>query len=124
MNPGRATLGPHNVPPDTGERAMRKESPELTVHKRALGRQLAALREAAEIGQQQIARRTGYSRPSVSHAEGGRQLLRRDFWTTADELLNAGGVLLAEYEQVRAVKQAEDARCREEELAAAYAEAR
>jgi thioesterase domain-containing protein len=34
---------------------MRKEPPELAAHKRALGRQLAALREAATIGQQQVA---------------------------------------------------------------------
>ena len=103
---------------------MRKESPELTAHKRALGRQLAALREGAEIGQQQVARRTGYSRPSVAHAEAGRQLLTREFWKAADELLKADGALLAEYERVRAAKQAHEARCREAELAEAYAEAR
>ncbi|MGH4022976.1 MAG: helix-turn-helix domain-containing protein [Pseudonocardiaceae bacterium] len=103
---------------------MREEPPELTAHKRALGRQLAALREAAEIGQQQVARKTSYSRPSVAHVEAGRQLLTREFWKTADELLKADGVLLAEYEQVRAAKQAHDARCREEELAEAYAQAR
>lgn len=102
---------------------MREESPELAVHKRALGHQLAALREAAEFGQQQVARRTGYSRPSVSHAEAGRQLLKRDFWKTADELLRAGGALLAEYERVRAAQQAYEAQRREEQLAEAYAEA-
>ena len=58
---------------------MSLESPELLALRRALGRQLAALRESAEIGQQQVARRTGYSRSSVAHAEAGRQLLTRDF---------------------------------------------
>ena len=48
------------------------EPPELLAVRRALGRQLAALREGAEIGQQQVARRTGYSRSSVAHAEAGR----------------------------------------------------
>ena len=91
--------------------------------KRALGQQLAALREAAEIGQQQVARRTGYSRSSVAHAEVGRQLLTREFWQTADELLQADGALLASYEQVRAAKQEHEARRREAELAKAYAEA-
>ena len=91
--------------------------------RRALGQQLAALRDAAEIGQQQLARRTGYSRSSVTHAEAGRQLLTRGFWQTVDELLRADGALLASYEQVRAAKQVHEARRREAELAKAYAEA-
>lgn len=102
---------------------MIQDSPELVACKRALGQQLAALRETAEIGQQQVARRTGYSRSSVAHAEAGRQLLTRDFWTTADELLQAEGVLLTSYEHVHAVKQEHEARSREAELARAYAEA-
>lgn len=77
--------------------AVNQESPELVARKRALGRQLAALREAAEIGQQQVAHRTGYSRSSVAHAEAGRQLLSREFWKTADELVAADGALVAAY---------------------------
>jgi len=100
-----------------------QEPPEVVACKRALGQQLAVLREAAEIGQQQVARRTGYSRSSVAHAEAGRQLLTREFWQTADELLKADGALLASYEQVRTVKQEHEARRREAELAKAYAEA-
>ncbi|MGH2351430.1 MAG: helix-turn-helix domain-containing protein [Chloroflexota bacterium] len=102
---------------------MIQDSPELVALKHALGRQLAALRDAAEIGQQQVARKTGYSRSSVAHAEAGRQLLTRDFWATADELVNAEGALLASYEQVQTAKQEHEARCREAELARAYAEA-
>ncbi|MGH4017177.1 MAG: helix-turn-helix domain-containing protein [Pseudonocardiaceae bacterium] len=102
---------------------VRQEPPELVVQKRALGRQLAALREAAEIGQQQVAHKTGYSRSSVAKAEAGRQLLTREFWQTADELLQADGALLASYEQVRAAEQEHDRRSREAELAQAYAEA-
>ena len=83
----------------------------------------ARVREAAEIGQQQVARRTGYSRSSVAHAEAGRHLLTREFWQTADELLKADGALLASYEQLRAAKQEHEARRREAELAKAYAEA-
>ncbi|HEU0088119.1 MAG TPA: helix-turn-helix transcriptional regulator [Pseudonocardiaceae bacterium] len=86
---------------------MIRDPPELVALMRALGQHLAALREAAEIVQQQIAHRTGYSRSSVAKAEAGRQLLTRDFWKTADELLQADGVLLASYEQVRAAKQAQ-----------------
>ena len=59
---------------------MSQESPEVAALKRALGRQLAILREAAAVGQQQLAHKTGYSRSSVAHAEAGRQLLTRDFW--------------------------------------------
>jgi transcriptional regulator with XRE-family HTH domain len=99
------------------------ESPELLAVRRALGRQLAALREGAEIGQQQVARRTGYSRSSVAHAEAGRQLLTRDFWQTADELLRADGVLLAGYGRVQAAKQEHERQSREAELAEAYAAA-
>lgn len=83
---------------------MSLEPPELTALRRALGRQLAAMRQAAEVGQQQVARRTGYSRSSVAHAEAGRQLLTRNFWKTADELLKADGALLAGYERVQAAK--------------------
>lgn len=74
---------------------MRQEPPELVALKRALGRQLAALRKAAEIGQQQVTRKAGYSRSSVAHAEAGRQLPTRDPWKTADELVKAEGALLA-----------------------------
>jgi len=101
-----------------------QDPPELVALKRALGRQLAALREAAELGQQQVGRKTGYSRSSVAKAEGGRQLLSRDFWQTADELLKADGALLASYEEVLAAKQEYEARSRETELAEAYAAAK
>ncbi|MCA1600370.1 MAG: helix-turn-helix domain-containing protein, partial [Acidobacteria bacterium] len=103
---------------------MSQESPELVACKRALGRQLASLREAAEIGQQQLARRTGYSRSSVTHAEAGRQLLTREFWRTADELLKADGDLLASYEQLLTAKQEYERQSREAELAKAYAAAK
>lgn len=102
---------------------MSLEPPELASLKRALGRQLAALREAAEIGQQHVAHKTGYSRSSVAHAEAGRQLLTRDFWKMADELVKANGVLLASYERIQAVKQEHERRSREAELAEARARA-
>ncbi len=102
---------------------MIQEPPELLAMRLALGQQLAALREAAGIIQPQIARRTGYSRSSVAHAEAGRQLLTREFWQTADELLQAEGELLANYGQVCAAKQEHEAKSREVELARAYAEA-
>ena len=48
----------------------------------------------------------------------------REFWTTADGLLQADGALLASYEQVRAGKEECEARSREAALAKAYAEAK
>ena len=102
---------------------MIQEPPELTAMRLALGQQLASLREARGKVQQQIARRTGYTRSSVAKAETGRQLLTREFWTTADELLEAKGELLANYERVRRAKEEHEARSREAELARAYAEA-
>lgn len=102
---------------------MGVEPAELVALKCALGQQLAALRQAAQIGQQQVAHKTGFSRSSVAHAEAGRQLLTRDFWTTVDELVRADGALLARYEQVQAAKQEHHARIREAELAQALAQA-
>jgi hypothetical protein len=100
------------------------EPPELVALRIALGAQLAAARRAAEIGQQQVGRTTGYSRSSVAHAEAGRQLLTREFWQTADELLKADGELLAGYERVHAAKQEHERRRREADLAEAYAAAK
>lgn len=102
---------------------MAQEPRELVALRHDLGQQLASLREAAEIGQQQVAHKTGYSRSSVAHAEAGRQLLTRDFWTTADKLVKADGRLVAGYERVQTAKQECEARKREAELAAARAKA-
>lgn len=100
-----------------------QEPPELVTMRLALGQQLASQREAAGIVQRQIGRRTGYSRSSVAKAEAGHQLLTREFWQTADQLLKADGALLASYEQVRAAKEEYEARSLEAALAKAYAEA-
>ena len=107
-----------------GGTTVNQEPPELVAMKRALGRQLAALRETAEICQQQVVRKTGYSRSSVAKAEAGRQLLTREFWKTVDEFLQAHGALLASYEEVQAAKQEYERQSREAELAEAYAAAR
>jgi transcriptional regulator with XRE-family HTH domain len=96
-----------------------QEPPELVAPRCALGQQLAAARHIAETGQQQLARRTGYSRSSVAHAEAGRQLLTRAFWQTADELQKADGALLAGYEQVQAAQQDHELQRRKAALAEA-----
>ncbi len=118
------SLQPVETETNDGGTTVIQEPPELVALRLALGQQLASQREAAGIVQQQIGRRTGYSRSSIAKAEAGRQLLTRDFWTTVDELLNADGALLASYEQVRAAKEEHEAKSREAALAEAYAEAK
>lgn len=76
-----------------------------------LGRQLGDLRKAARLTQHDVARRAFVDRSYVSHAERGQQIPDRAFWVAADDFLNAGGVLVAGYEELaaaqHAVKQAE-----------------
>ena len=68
--------------------------------RRALGRQLAALRNRAGLSQWDLAPLTGYSRSTLSDAELGRHRLRRQFWLRCDELLKAEGRLVASYDRV------------------------
>jgi hypothetical protein len=70
--------------------------------RRALGRQLAALRSRAGFSQWEFAPLTGYSRSTLSDAELGRHRLRREFWLRCDAALAAGGVLVAAYDQIEA----------------------
>ena len=61
----------------------------VTQLRRALGRQLAAMRNRAGLSQWELAPLTGYSRSTLSDAELGRHRLRREFWLRCDELLKA-----------------------------------
>lgn len=69
------------------------------------------------------ARKTGYSRSTVAHAESGRQHPDPGLLDTADELLQADDALLAGYQRVHAAKQDHEQRRRKAELAEAYASA-
>jgi transcriptional regulator with XRE-family HTH domain len=68
--------------------------------RRALGRQLAALRNRAGLSQWEFAPLTGYSRSTLSDAELGRHRLRREFWQRCDELLKADGHLIRSYDRI------------------------
>jgi transcriptional regulator with XRE-family HTH domain len=68
--------------------------------RRALGRQLAALRNRAGLSQWDLAPLTGYSRSTLSDAELGRHRLRREFWLRCDQLLKADSRLLASYDRI------------------------
>jgi transcriptional regulator with XRE-family HTH domain len=68
--------------------------------RRALGRQLAALRNRAGLSQWDLAPLTGYSRSTLSDAELGRHRLRREFWVRCDGLLRAENRLIAGFDQI------------------------
>ena len=68
--------------------------------RRALGQQLAAMRNRAGLSQWELAPLTGYSRSTLSDAELGRHRLRREFWLRCDELLKADSRLVASYDRI------------------------
>lgn len=67
----------------------------------ALGKKLAGLRRDQGRTQHQFAELIpGYSRATVADAERGRRHVKREFWTQCDQVLNAGGALVDEYDRV------------------------
>jgi hypothetical protein len=89
--------------------------------RRALGRQLAARREAAGYKQQELAPLIHYGRSTLASAETGHSACSRAFWARCDSVLNAGGVLLRGYDELKALarsQQAEVARLMEQRRAA------
>jgi hypothetical protein len=79
----------------------------ITEAKRALGRQLAALREAAGKTQQQLAHQINYGRSTIANAETGYSTCRRTFWEHADQTLHADGALLAGYDDLQVLSRAQ-----------------
>jgi transcriptional regulator with XRE-family HTH domain len=69
---------------------------------RALGEQLAAYRKAAGYSQVQLASLAVCSRSTVANVEIGRQNAPADFWRRVDEVLDAGGALVAASEEIDA----------------------
>src|SRR5947207_15301710 len=74
--------------------------------KRALGRQLAAYREAAGLNQHQLARRVSYGRSTVANVETGRQSCSRAFWERCDAELDTDGALIRGYQELNALTRA------------------
>ncbi|WP_328993505.1 helix-turn-helix domain-containing protein [Kribbella sp. NBC_01245] len=72
------------------------------------GRELRRLREKAGLTQVQLATRLGYNHTYVSKLEGGSRVPRIAFAGGADELLGAGGSLIALATNVRARRQQDD----------------
>lgn len=73
---------------------------------RDLGHQLAVKRKAAKLSQQELARRTKYSRSSIANIEVGLQHVNRAFWEAVDLLLGATGQLLQSYDDAEALQRA------------------
>lgn len=74
--------------------------PGISEMRRALGRELAALREQASLTQRQLASLIGYSRSTIGDAELGRKHIPRGFWERSEIALNAGTVLSGRYDQI------------------------
>jgi tetratricopeptide (TPR) repeat protein len=76
------------------------DSGEVAAARRALGRSLAAYREAAGYSQHALAPLVHYGRSTIANVETGRQNVPQSFWNRCDEVLGAGGALLEAYEQL------------------------
>jgi transcriptional regulator with XRE-family HTH domain len=66
----------------------------------AFGRQLKLLRIRAGLDRAEFGRRMGYSAETVASIEQGRRIPQPRFIERADEVLNAGGLLIALKEEV------------------------
>jgi len=69
--------------------------------KRALGRRLAAWRKTRGLIQDDVARLVNSTRSTVAGVERGEQVVDRVFWVQCESLLQAGGELIAGYDEYR-----------------------
>ncbi|MBV9448047.1 MAG: helix-turn-helix domain-containing protein [Streptosporangiaceae bacterium] len=82
------------------------ESEAITAARKALGRQLAAQRQAAGYSQQAFAPLTGYGRSTLANVETGRQNVPRPFWVRCQEELGIDSLAPA-YDEIQAIVTAE-----------------
>lgn len=68
--------------------------------RKALGRQLAQLRQASGHTQESFAPLTHYGRSTIANVETGRQRVHRQFWLRCDQLLSTGGALATEHDRI------------------------
>ncbi|MBQ0830077.1 helix-turn-helix domain-containing protein [Streptomyces tagetis] len=69
-----------------------------------VGRQLRLRREAAGMRAADFGTAAGYGEDLVYKVEGGKRIPRREYLEKADEVLNAGGLLAATWEDVKKVR--------------------
>lgn len=77
---------------------------------RALGRELAAHRQAHGFSQEQLGALLGYSRSTVANVETGRQHVLGDFWRKCDAALGTNDSLISAYDEVKAAARREHVR--------------
>jgi DNA-binding XRE family transcriptional regulator len=77
---------------------------QISEARRALGRRLAAFRQAADYGQEEFAPLVHYSRSSLANVEIGRQKGTLAFWRLCDEVLGTAGVLAADFAGIEALE--------------------
>jgi DNA-binding XRE family transcriptional regulator len=75
----------------------------ITDARRALGRQLAALRNAAGLNQHKLAQRIHFGRSTIANAETGYSTCSRAFWEQCDTILDADQALIQGYEELQAL---------------------
>jgi transcriptional regulator with XRE-family HTH domain len=80
------------------------EPTEALAARRGLGRQLAALRDAAGLTQHDLAPLVGYGRSTIGTVEIGKQRVPRRFWMRCDEIFATGGVLTEGYDRIEALE--------------------
>ncbi|MGW5098820.1 helix-turn-helix domain-containing protein [Streptomyces nodosus] len=69
-----------------------------------VGRQLKLRREAAGLRAAEFGKAVGYGEDLVYKVEGGKRIPRQDYLIRADELLGAGGLVAATWEDVKRVR--------------------
>lgn len=89
-----------------GRRTTVIDSDAIPAAKLALGRQLAAYRDAAALKQQDLSPRIHFGRSTIANVETGRTTCSRDFWAKCDRELAAGGALVRGYEELQALVRA------------------
>jgi tetratricopeptide (TPR) repeat protein len=82
------------------------ESETIAAARKALGRQLAALRQACGYSQMAFAPLTGYGRSTLANVETGRQNVLREFWVRCQEALGTDSLVTA-YDEIQAMVTAE-----------------
>ncbi|MFF4524234.1 helix-turn-helix domain-containing protein [Streptomyces bluensis] len=69
-----------------------------------VGRQLKLRREAVGMRAADFGSAVGYGEDMVRKIEGGKRIPRQDYLNTADEVLSAGGLIAATWEDVKKVR--------------------
>ncbi|GLZ42884.1 helix-turn-helix transcriptional regulator [Actinokineospora sp. NBRC 105648] len=91
---------------------MAREPDSITDLRRDLGGRLAVFRVAAGLTQANLAHRMYVDRSMIAHLERGRGNATAQWWAKADTQVNAGGVLVARYEQLESARAAREAETR------------